>query len=160
MSAARELPARDYERLKLATVDLVSGCGGTRRAELHTRVSHQQLGSYLSEEERCRETFMPIDVVADLEAEAVSRGRRPLLTEMLADLSGFILVAKPEVGSAPSDEEALLRVARETTEALSEGWAAKADGAVTAEERVRVMRQVREAIVALVEFEQYCGASE
>lgn len=148
----RELPRRDYERLRTATADLlVDGGGSARRAAEHTRVSHQQLGNYVSDRPEHDETFMPIDIVADLEAEAVSRGRRALVTETLAELSGHRLVRIDAAGLPGRDEAALLKSAKETTEALSDAWAAIADGRKTREECRQVTRQFDEAISALLE---------
>lgn len=154
MSSARELPARDYQRLKLATGDAIESCGGSRRAEKLTRVSHQQLGSYRSEAEADAKTFIAVDVAADLEADLVSRGQRPLITEALADIAGFVLYPKPETLAADSDDFALVTMAKETAEVLAEALAAKADGRVSPAERQRVRQQAREAIVALIMFEQ------
>lgn len=153
-SAARELPRRDYDRLKLGTVDLVDVCGGARRAEQHTRVSHQQLGSYLSSDEKFTGTFMPIDIVADLEADAAARGHRPLVTEILAELAGYRLIRMPQVLAAETDEQGLLKVAKETTEAIATGWAARADGRVTEAERAEEITQIDEAVVALLELRE------
>ncbi len=154
MTEARELPRRDYDRLLIATTDLVeSDCGGNRRAEQHTRVSHQQLGHYRNgEDAQGRICFMPIDIVADLETEAASRGRPPAVTTALAELLGFRLVRMREVLAAESDEQGLLTSAKESTEAIATAWAAKADGRITPDERAEVLKQFDEALVALEEL--------
>lgn len=146
----RELPAREYRGLRLATVDLYADLDGQRRAAKHTRVGQGHLSRYVSDNPDCADYFMPIDVVADLEANA----SEPFITRRLAEMSGYELVKLPVTGAARTDEDGLLNSARETTEAIAEAWKAKADGRVTDDERDAVHRQVREAVVALLEFDR------
>lgn len=88
---ARQLPRRDYLRLKASTRDLISAAGGpTRGAEL-TRSSQSRLSEAMAP--HCEDRFLCIDQVADLEAEV----GQPVMTRTLAALAGFHLVPIREV---------------------------------------------------------------
>lgn len=75
----------DYTALKLAARRIVKGCGGLEASSMVTRVGHSELARYYDPEERL---FMPVDVVADLEAIA----GHPTVTQTLAQMLGFKLV--------------------------------------------------------------------
>lgn len=75
----------DYSVLKLATRRIVKGCGGLEAASLVTRVGHSELARYYDPEEKL---FMPVDVLADLEAIAGA----PIVTQTLAQMLGYALV--------------------------------------------------------------------
>lgn len=140
---ARELPKRDYLKLKAAIRDLLDACGGARRAAEHTRIKQPQLDRYADLTKA--DEFMPADVVADLEAVC----GKPYVTEALAEIQAFALEASPDYARGITDIEALLAAATKTTAAIAEAWAARADGEVTATERLAVHRGVREAMDTL-----------
>jgi len=142
---ARELPARDYRGLRLASTDLIEALDNQRRAARHTRVGQGHLSRYVSDNPDCAETFMPIDVVADLEANA----SEPFVTRRLAEIAGYELVRVEAEHMPSSDEAALLAGARASTEALAEAWKALADGEKTPAERRLVHAKLREAVRAL-----------
>lgn len=90
MNTGRYLPQRDYDRLAVATHQLVDHdkVGGCKRAAQDiTRGDAARLSRYGNKHETMR---APIDVVADLEAAA----GEPVVTRVLADLAGYHLVPK------------------------------------------------------------------
>ncbi len=144
---ARELPKRDYLKLKAAIRDLIDACGGARRAAEHTRIEQPQLDRYAALD-KPRE-FMPADVVADLEALC----GKPYVTEALAEIQGFGLEALPNTSRSVVDIEVLVTVAKETTEAVAAGWAARSKGQLNAADRTSLHREIREAMDALRTFD-------
>lgn len=141
---ARELPARDYRRIKAGTRDLLEACGNARAAALHTRLQQPRLDACASDAQP--RDFLPADVVADLEAAC----GRPVLTAALAELAGCALVPLPAWRAAVSGLDALVAAARETSEAVAAGWAAHSDGVVTPAERETLKRELRDAVAALL----------
>lgn len=93
MNAARYLPFNDYALLKVVSGDLVQKAGRGPRAAEKTRVGQQHLSDCCSPEPRNEEKFLPLDVIADLEAASGS----PIVTAALAELSGHVLVKAPEI---------------------------------------------------------------
>lgn len=85
---ARYLPQRDYARIKAATRGLVDATGGPEAASHITRFDKGRLSRVGALHEGA---FMPLDVVADLEADC----GQPIVTRALADLAGFWLMPKP-----------------------------------------------------------------
>src|SRR5690348_7812019 len=73
-----------YMALKAFTRTLIEQAGGLEAAAARTRVGKTQLGEYAAVGEAA---FMPIDVVADLEADI---GDAPVSRE-LAKIAGFAL---------------------------------------------------------------------
>ncbi|NMN56886.1 hypothetical protein FHT36_000764 [Xanthobacter sp. SG618] len=91
---ARPHREADYLALKGATRRLVEACGGLESAAAVTRTGFQVLSKYGRPAEP---VFAPVDVVADLEADAGV----PLVTRALAALCNHVLVPlpRPEAGS-------------------------------------------------------------
>lgn len=89
---------------------------------------------------------MPIDVAVEIDS---FNGNHRILAAMAA-MVGCFVVPMPGVAAADSTETGLLKVAKESTEAIAAGWAARADGAITANERAAVGKEIDEAIVALM----------
>ncbi|MCL8385495.1 phage regulatory CII family protein [Xanthobacter aminoxidans] len=85
---ARPHREADYLTLKGATRRLVEACGGVESASAVTRTGFQTLSKYGLPKEI---VFVPVDVVADLEADAGD----PLVTRALAALAGHVLVPLP-----------------------------------------------------------------
>jgi hypothetical protein len=110
MTAARYLPGNDYGFLKTASADLVEASGRGQRAAAKTRVGQQHLSKCCSDAPEFEEVFLPLDVVADLEAAC----GKPIITAALADLSGHVLVKAPEILRNGS------KLGRLTAEALKE----------------------------------------
>lgn len=85
---ARPHREADYLALKGATRRLVDACGGVESAAAVTRTGFQVLSKY---GHPMQPVFAPVDVVADLEADA----GMPLVTRALAALAGHVLVPLP-----------------------------------------------------------------
>lgn len=125
---ARQLPQRDYDRLKDATAELVEAAGGPKLAASVTRADPARLSRYGNRHEAM---FAAIDMIADLEAEV----GQPIVTRVLAELSGYQLV--PSKSSA-ADPEHLARhlgeVANAAAGVLGAVGESVADGNVTGRE--------------------------
>lgn len=152
----RQLPQTDYLRLKAATRALNKMAGGHVAAAAVTRVEQQAFSRYgAPQHEGC---FMPIDVVADLEAEV---GGAPV-TRALAALSGLLVIPVPPAGR-PGMVGGLGEIAKEAGEAIARiGEALADDGRVTAEEirRLALREEVREAMEALAGMDTLLAAIE
>jgi hypothetical protein len=132
----RQLPGRDYLRLKTATKELTEAAGGATRAASVARpgIEAGRLSRYGNPHEAL---FAPLDVIADLEAEC----GEPVVTRALAELAGYQLV--PRTGKTPSGEhlaKVFGTVAGEMGEMLRQTGAAVADGRITAAEIAAIDR--------------------
>lgn len=152
MSPARHLPARDYKAIKAASRDLVSECGGARRASDVTGLSHQVISRCISADPENADRFLRVDIVADLEGES----GRPIVTELLAELSGHVLVPAPR----GTNSEAVALISRvsdmlaEVSDVSGGVAAALRDDRVTAAEARSLHTEVREAMQALAALDQ------
>jgi hypothetical protein len=126
--------------MKDGTRALVEACGGGRRAATLTRSDPTYLSRYAAQHEG--ERFVPIDVVADLEAEV----GKPIVTRILAGLLGFDLVPRRVGPATPETFTALVGAfAKETGEATAAFGAAIQDGRVTRAEGRRLLKEIDEA---------------
>lgn len=144
MSAARTLAEAEYLCLKAAFRRLTKLAGGQESAASVTRVDFQRIGRYGRPHEMI---FAPVDVIADLESDA----GRPEVTRILADLAGYVLIAKPPASGNAAWIAQMGALAKEAGEALSRlGEAFGADGDISAEEirALELRREVREVIEA------------
>lgn len=138
----RQLPAADYLALKGASRRLVTGAGLGPRAANVTRVRQQQLSEYGQPEQKL---FMPIDVVADLEAEA-----GPIVTAQLAALCNHLLVPVPQaVGSGTMLGQVTAAALKDTSQVFVELANALGDGKVTGAEADAIAREIDEALARL-----------
>lgn len=105
----------DRQRLKLAARDLVRAVGGQVDATGHSRIKrHQQFSAYGSNSAEHAETWMPADVVADLESVCRGAEGHPHVTRELARQQGYILVRLPDPGaSADGLRQSVLELSRE-----------------------------------------------
>ena len=138
--------AQAYLGLKTAMRRLTRAVGGQESAASITRVrAHQTIGRYGRPQDA---EHAPVDVVADLEADV----GEPIVTRVLADLLGYVLVKKTG-GGGPRDWTANLgALAKEAGEAIARlGEAYASGGTITAEESTRMdlRREVREAMEVL-----------
>ncbi|MDQ0314821.1 phage regulatory CII family protein [Amorphus orientalis] len=145
---ARPHRSSDYLRLKAMTRRLVHAAGGIEAASLATRVGPQRISTYQRPHEP---DFIPIDVVADLQADTDDLS---VLRE-LARLAGAVVVPLPETPDEAGGpwHRHLADVASETSDVikrLSESLAD--DGVVTAVEsrNMHLTDEVDEAINALM----------
>lgn len=138
----RQLPAQDYYALKGATRQLVAASGHGPKAAGVTRVRQQQLSEYGLADHKL---FMPVDVVADLEAEA-----GPIVTEQLARLCNHTLVPLPAVvldGSALDQVSA--QALKEIGDVFVELGRARADGKVCGKDAQAILSEIHGAIAKL-----------
>ena len=123
----RPLPESSYAGLKTATRRLVAATDGIEAAASITRVGKSQIERYTSPH---HPDFMPIDVVADLEAAT----GQPLVTEALARLAGCALHEVEPNASHPNPLIGIASLARHTGEVARDVAAALADRAISAAE--------------------------
>ncbi|MGK2872395.1 MAG: hypothetical protein ACSLFL_09085 [Alphaproteobacteria bacterium] len=120
----------DYIVLKQATKRLIKACGGLEAASMVTRVGHSELARYYDPSEKL---FMPIDVVADLEAISGNA----YVCQSLAHMLGFSLVPlqPPEMLEPSHHWTALIaQLGEETASTLRQIGAALTDhGTLTAQ---------------------------
>lgn len=141
----RILPQSAYLALKAASRVLSKSLGGLEGAATCTNVAYQTLGRYQNVNDAA---FMPIDVVADLETEAGA----PVVTRILAGLTGHVLVRRPDVTGPGDWTRHLGAVAKECGDAISRLSEALADdGMVTADEskRLHLRAEIRDALERL-----------
>lgn len=157
MTAARYLPLNDYLALKAACRALVRACGGPNAAAGITRSDAPRLSRYGAAEEAMH---APLDVIADLEAEAGT----PEVTRVLAGFLGYVLVPKPKAdvrgGVSIGDVGALAKEAGEAIAFL--GQALGAPEALTAAKcrKMGLRREVREAMEVLARIDGALEALE
>ncbi|MGE0178960.1 MAG: phage regulatory CII family protein [Sphingomonas sp.] len=134
--------------LKHAARALVGAAGGVEAAARYCRAGKSQLSDY---GHRHVAAFMPIDVVADLEAIAP-----PHVTRMLAREAGYVLIALPAADlpeTAWSQHGAtLLREVGDCAAGLGEALASGND--VDAAEAARLLIEADQMIDAAVGFRE------
>lgn len=125
----RPLSQSEYGGLKQASKRLIKACGGLEASSMITRVGHSELARYYAPEEKL---FIPIDVVADLEAIAGN----PVVTQALAHMQGYTLVQlQPMETAAPHHHWTmqLAHLGQETAAVLKQiGMALSEHGTLTA----------------------------
>lgn len=154
---ARPHREADYLALKGATRRLVEACGGVEAGAAVTRCGFQVLSKYGRPQEP---VFVPVDVVADLEADAGV----PLVTRALAQLCGHVLVPLPRA------EPGAGRWYRHISEIAGDvgavvqrlGEALEDDGAVSHAEarRLKLRERVQEAMAELATLDHALAALE
>ncbi len=142
-------PAR--QSIKIATRDLVRAGGGGEASALMTRVVQQKLSDYGNVNHL---SFMPVDVVVDLESVTVGLPGHPHVTRALALAQGFGLVPLP-AGRTPGTVwlDHIRCVAKEAGDVVARlaGAATTATTrALSPRERGDLRHEVGEAIAALV----------
>jgi len=139
------LAAADYRRLKSRFGELCESYGTQTEASRWTRADQTLLSRYASTNGEHPKTFAPIDVVAELE-----HGKRPIVSELLAELSGHMLVPVPRALFDGSDLSlALGELGREIGDVFSDLSKAFSDGTLTAAEHNNGKRQIADAHRAL-----------
>lgn len=138
MIDARTLSQNIYGRLLAATKRLIKANGTAESAAMDTRVTESQLLKYQNAN---LPDVMPIDVVADLETTA----GEPVVTRLLAELSGHALVKLPPAGQPETEEmSSFLIYLTETSEATQTISKALADDQHITIEEIRNLGLVRE----------------
>lgn len=142
----RQLPASDYDAIRAATRKLISTVGGPVAAAGVTRGDHQNISRYGSAHPDNAERFMPIDVVADLEAEC----EQPVLTSLLARMTGHMLVTVPQVSPSGSPLAAITAASlKETADVFVALGASLGDGRLSKAEAEAIAREIDEALAKL-----------
>jgi class 3 adenylate cyclase len=124
--------------LKKHTEALVKDVGIEAACELTGR-SKATLGRYYSENEEHDDRFMPIDVVAELEAAA----RHPHVTAALADLRGITLSYDAERRNAASTgvNQDVVALSQRFAILMGEYNQAIGDGVISVNETKRLLRE-------------------
>lgn len=124
----------DKLALKQATAAMVKGVGGVEAAAEFCRVGKTVIAANYSPNEP--ESFMALDVIADLEPLAREREGWPHVTRALARSAGFALVPLPEGVTATADLHGLLaELGREFSDASTALLQALPDGIDESEAR-------------------------
>jgi hypothetical protein len=143
----RNLLGDDHLILKAAYRSLLKAAGGpSYAAQEITRTDPARLSRYGNPNEQM---FAPMDVIRDLEAHV----GEPIVSRVLADLAGFVLVPKKAATRSVDYDQHLAAIAREMSDVVGEIVAAKADGSVTPAEIKRIREQVRESQEALADLD-------
>lgn len=158
MSASRFHKRDDYLRLKSATRRLVRACGTEDEAATVTRVSRGKIGQYGNiNNTDVSASFMPIDVVLDLEGSV----GEPILTRELARMQGHVLIELPRVMVESEWYRSVGGLAAEAGEVVSRICRALADdGDVSAEEirTLKIREEIALAMERLMQLDHACGA--
>ncbi len=89
MTISRATTCADRHALKLATKRTIRMCGGQESASEITRVGAKTLSDYSNTgNERYDETFIPLDVLADLAKDCAESGEVAPIIEKLCELAG------------------------------------------------------------------------
>ena len=140
--------------LKNATVALVTACGGTQAAAdfvealgLRKSLSQTQVQRYGSIRDQDADCYMPVDIVAALEAHC----GQPIISRYLALQQGQVLVAgRPGEGEAITSHIATL--SEKFGQVMKVTGAALADGRVDPSETAPVIAALQEELNALSKF--------
>ncbi|WP_337996209.1 hypothetical protein [Oleispirillum naphthae] len=150
MTAARYLPLNDYLALKASVRSLVRSCGGPNAAAGITRSDAPRLSRYGAAEEAMH---APLDVIADLEAEAGV----PEVTRVLAGFLGYVLVPKPKPaargGVSIGDVGALAKEAGEAITFLGSALGAPEPLSAAKCRKMGLRRELREAMEVLARID-------
>ncbi len=124
--------------LKKHTEALVKEVGVEAACAL-TGKSKATIGRYYSDQDEHGDRFMPIDVVAQLEAAATF----PHVTSALADLRGITLAYDPDRRNATSTgvNHDVVALAQRFAQLMSEYNLAIGDGKISANEAKRMLRE-------------------
>jgi hypothetical protein len=132
---ARQLPNRDYLALKAASRDLIEACGGVTRAAQCTRIAASQLSRACSDHES---QFLPVDVVADLEAEC----GQAIVTGALAALQHLSVTSRPRSVRTSDHVRCIGEVSREFADFVQVQSSAAADGVVDRKESAAALKEI------------------
>lgn len=138
---------KDRDRaLKEATRELIGEGRKLKGSAFRTRVGKSSLSRYQALSDA--NIFMPVDIVADLENAA----QKPVVTHILAKLSGWEIFPLPPVDATGKVSMQLKQVFKESGELLVTGAAALEDNRVDASEAREVLKEADDAIAALVKL--------
>jgi hypothetical protein len=157
--ALSQLNAAARQGLKVLADRLISAAGGPEKAALVTRVERPALSKYRSPHADHADSFMPLDVAAELTLDTAERVG-PLVARHFAALSGCAVVALPRAVPGEAHRSVAV-VARETGEVVAAFAEALADGRLTADEvsGARLAEEIDEAIESLLALKAVAEAA-
>ncbi|WP_150524003.1 hypothetical protein [Roseibium sediminis] len=129
------LPRDEYDRLSIASKDLVKKVGGEARALEITGYKQATQISRCTTIDGLDRRFFPIKAVAELEADVVESGAIPPVTAVLAAMAGFDLVRRERCKGdvcALSSLGLMMKAVGEATASVTDAYA---DGKLTAKEK-------------------------
>lgn len=139
-------PAR--ARLKRAVREDIGGCGGVDGAGATTERSRSTAGDWNNLN---HDAFPPADCALALDEVCLAQGRRPAILYALAAELGHVCIRLPDPGmGADALSAALIDASAEFGDIATEVREATRDGSVSPAERDAIVRQIDEAIEALV----------
>ncbi len=135
--------------LKKHTEALVKEVGVEAACAL-TGKSKATIGRYYSDQDEHGDRFMPIDVVAQLEAAA----KFPHVTSALADLRGITLAYDPDKRNAASSgvNQDVVALAQRFGQLMAEYNQAIGDGKITNNEAKRMLRETLAILQVLLDM--------
>lgn len=145
----RTISEQEQRSLKSATDGAYALAGGISNILPFTRVGTSTLSKYASFNDEHHDSFMPIDVVIEVERKA----KTPTIIKQAAALLGYELVAAAvshgDEPHAPLTEMDAHRVMSEAMDVSRALLPALDDGRIDAGERKLISKEVREAMRAL-----------
>ncbi len=144
----RTISEQEQRSLKSATDGAYALAGGISNILPFTRVGTSTLSKYASFNGEHHDSFMPIDVVIEVERKA----QTPTIIRQAAALLGFDLVAVSSVQDGDVQAVTAMdahRVMSETMDVSQAVLTALEDGRIDAGERKLIAKEVREAMRAL-----------
>ncbi len=144
----RTISEQEQRSLKSATDGAYALAGGISNILPFTRVGTSTLSKYASFNGEHHDSFMPIDVVIEVERKA----QTPTIIRQAAALLGFDLVAVSSVHDGDVQAVTAMdahRVMSETMDVSQAVLTALEDGRIDAGERKVIAKEVREAMRAL-----------
>ncbi len=134
--------------LKRATGEMIKGVGGLEAAAEFCRVGKSALGDNQSVNKP--ESFVALDVIADLEPLARDRDGWPHVTRALAGTMGFVLVKLPDAPASNADMLTLVgRHAKESADVSQSVCVALSDGTVSRREAGNIRTEIRHQMEVL-----------
>lgn len=134
--------------LKRATGEMIKGVGGLEAAAGFCRVGKSALGDNQSLNKH--ESFVALDVIADLEPLARGRHGWPHVTRALAATMGFVLVKVPDAPATCADLLELIgRHAKEGGDVSQSVCKALSDGVVRRNEATEIRSEIRHQMEVL-----------
>lgn len=143
LETSRPHTISSYKQFKVAFGQILSSCGGATNLSGITRVGQSALYQMASTNEA--KHFPPVDVVADLEQVAGD----PVVTRVLARLSGYTLTPIREVACVGSISLVLAKLGKEVSEVFSSAAQSLEDEKLCPREAQVVLRDVDEAMAVL-----------
>ncbi len=138
MHLGRTTTEQDRFSLKFAFRQLLKMAGGQEAASFITRGKHQTLNRYGNvNEEDCH---APVDVIADLEREV----GEPVVTKLLADMAGYIVIKKSVVAADANLVSHLSNLACESGHAIQAIAEGIADQDLSEAELARIVKEARD----------------